>query len=55
VSHRDPIGVALLHWQGQDLSQLPGMDLPTASVHEVALTAERGRVTRCWPPVSEEG
>jgi broad specificity phosphatase PhoE len=49
VSHRDPIGVALLEWQGLGLAELPAMDLPTASVHQIKLGVHDPVVTRCWP------
>ena len=44
VSHRDPIAVAVLHWQGRDLDELPGMDLPPGGVYEVEL--EEGAAPR---------
>ena len=39
VSHRDPIIVALLHWQGRPLDDLPGFDLDTGAAYEVVLLA----------------
>lgn len=50
VSHRDPIGVALLHWQQLGLEHLPAMDLATASVHQITLHADGHQVSRAWPP-----
>lgn len=44
VSHRDPIGVALLHWKGMGLEELPGFDLDTGSVY--AVTFNRGNVAQ---------
>ncbi len=43
VSHRDPIGVALLHWMGKDLDELPGFGLETGSVYGVRF-GDRGGV-----------
>jgi len=39
VSHRDPIIVALLHWTGGALDDLPGYELEPGGVHEVQLAA----------------
>jgi broad specificity phosphatase PhoE len=44
VSHRDPIGLLLLHWLGGCLDDLPGMNLPTGSLHSVQLHATGVRV-----------
>lgn len=38
VSHRDPIGVALLHWKGMGLEELPGFNLDTGSVYAVTVS-----------------
>ena len=46
VSHRDPIIVALLHWLGKNLIDLPDFDLPTGAVYEVELTDSKGSVTQ---------
>ena len=40
VSHRDPIVVALLHWMGAGLGQLPGFPLETGAVYVVQLGGE---------------
>ena len=40
VSHRDPIGVLLLHLAGADLSQLGPMGLATGSVHEIHIDGD---------------
>ena len=37
VSHRDPIIVALLHWMGRGLEELPDFDLATGGVYRVQL------------------
>lgn len=44
VSHRDPIIVALLHWTGAGLEQLPDFPLATGAVYAVHLGGEN-RVT----------
>jgi broad specificity phosphatase PhoE len=40
VSHRDPIIVALLHWMGAGLEQLPDFPLDTGAVYAVQLGGE---------------
>lgn len=37
VSHRDPIGVCLLHWQGKGLDELPGLPIDPGGVYAVHL------------------
>ena len=37
VSHRDPIGVALFHWMGKGLDELPTFALETGSVFKVGM------------------
>ena len=37
VSHRDPIIVALLHWQGRQLEELSDFSLDTGSAYEISL------------------
>ena len=37
VSHRDPIAIMVLHWQGRGLEELPGLDLPPGGVYEIEL------------------
>jgi broad specificity phosphatase PhoE len=40
VSHRDPIIVALLHWMGAGLEQLPDFPLDTGAVYAMQLGGE---------------
>ena len=44
VSHRDPIAVALLHWQGKGIEDLPTFDLHTGGVYEVRLEQGEAQV-----------
>lgn len=44
VSHRDPIGVALLHWMGRPLEHLDDLGLEPGSVYEVTLGDGPGTV-----------
>jgi broad specificity phosphatase PhoE len=44
ISHRDPIAVALLHWQGKGIEDLPTFDLPTGGVYEVRLEQGEAQV-----------
>ena len=44
VSHRDPIIVALLHWMGAGLEDLPDFALNTGAVYAVEL-GESNRVS----------
>jgi broad specificity phosphatase PhoE len=45
VSHRDPIIVALLHWQQQGLDELPGYAMDPGAVYQVSLSQDGAQVT----------
>ena len=45
VSHRDPIAVVLLHWQGKGLDELPGYPLAPGAVNRIEFGAGPARVT----------
>lgn len=49
VSHRDPIAVALLAWQGLGLAGLSRMALPTATVQQITLSGQGSQVVCRWP------
>jgi hypothetical protein len=45
VSHRDPIAVVLLHWQGGGLEELPDYPLQPGAVNRIDLEGRTAQVT----------